>query len=198
MTDQRRGTSSGAPGPLRPRGRSGPGRGSGSGRGGRLPVPAVGSKPPLAPHRPRLTGRAAILVLVLAVLAVSYASSMRAYLQQRAQISDLLTQIDERKANISKLEREKRRYEDPAFVRAQARERFGYVMPGERSYVVLDEDGEPLDTESSLSDPSSVVDQTPDAWWGDAWASVELAGNPPKPAPVPLKEIDGSDEPTGP
>ena len=39
--------------------------------------------------RPRFTNRMAILVVVLAVLVVSYASSMRAYLQQRDQINDL-------------------------------------------------------------------------------------------------------------
>ena len=85
------------------------------------------------------TGRAAILVLVLAVLAVSYASSLRAYLQQRAHIGDVKEQIAEQQASIDDLEREKSRWDDAAFVRAQARERFGYLMPGETSYVVLDE-----------------------------------------------------------
>jgi cell division protein FtsB len=96
-----------------------------------------------APRRPRLTGRAAVLVLVVAVLAVSYASSMKAYLQQRAHIEDLKDQIATTSAEIDDLEREKRRWNDDAYVRAQARERFGYVMPGETSYVVLDEDGKP-------------------------------------------------------
>jgi hypothetical protein len=136
-------------------------------------------------------------VLVLAVLTVSYASSMRAYLQQRAHIVDLKAQIAERESDIDNLEREKRRYQDPAYVRAQARERFGYVMPGETSYVVLDENGEPLESESSLNDPASVIQQAPQAWWGDAWESVQLAGNPPKVQPPPLTEIDGSDESTG-
>ena len=136
-------------------------------------------------------------MLVLAVLTVSYASSMRAYLQQRAHIMDLKTQIAERESDIDNLEREKRRYQDPAYVRAQARERFGYVMPGETSYVVLDENGEPLESESSLNDPASVIQQAPRAWWGDAWESVQLAGNPPKVQPPPLTEIDGSDESTG-
>ena len=35
-----------------------------------------------------------MLVLVAAVLVVSYASSMRAYLQQRSHINDLHAQID--------------------------------------------------------------------------------------------------------
>ena len=55
--------------------------------------------------RSRLTGRAAVLVLVLAVLTVSYASSLRAYLEQRAHINDLKTQIAEHEANIDALER---------------------------------------------------------------------------------------------
>ena len=46
----------------------------------------------------RLTGRAAVLVLVLAVLTVSYASSLRAYLQQRSHIDDLKAQIAPREA----------------------------------------------------------------------------------------------------
>ncbi|WP_240641400.1 FtsB family cell division protein [Nocardioides ferulae] len=141
-----------------------------------------------------MTGRAAILLLVVAVLGVSYASSMRAYLEQRAHIVDLKEQIAERQAAIADLEREKDRWEDPAYVEAQARERFGYVMPGETAYVVLDEDGEPLEAESQLNDPADVLGDEPEAWWEDAWASVELAGDPPRDQAPPATQIDGSDE----
>jgi cell division protein FtsB len=161
----------------RPRGTAGP-----------VPEPGSGSR------RPRFTGRAAILVLVLAVLAVSYASSMRAYLQQRAHIQELKSQIAQREANIDQLEREKRRWRDPAYVQAQARERFGYLMPGETSYVVLDEDGRPLESRTALTDPSTVTDHTPTAWWSNGWKSVQLAGHPPKPQAPPASKIDGSRE----
>lgn len=182
----------------RPRGRTGPGRVPGGGaRTGRAPM-AASPRPGAGPERrPRLTGRAAILVLVVAVLAVSYASSMRAYLDQRAENNAYLEEIAQRSAAIDDLEREKRRWDDPAYVRAQARERLSYVMPGEISYVVLDEDGEALESESELSDPADVDVKDPEPWWGRAWESVELAGKPPKQAPPPLTEIDGSDEPTG-
>lgn len=143
-------------------------------------------------RRPRFTGRAAILVLVLAVLAVSYASSMKAYLQQRAHIQELKSQIAQREANIDDLEREKRRWRDPAYVQAQARERFGYLMPGETLYVVLDENGDPLESRTSLTDPATVADDTPTAWWASEWKSVQLAGVPPKPQAPPASEIDGS------
>ncbi len=142
-----------------------------------------------AVRRPRFTGRAAILVLVLAVLTVSYASSLRAYLQQRSQIEDLKSQIALREASIHDLEREKDRWQDPAYIEQQARE-LNYVMPGETSYVVLDENGEPLQKESSLTDPATVAKKEPTAWWSTAWQSVELAGNPPKQEPPPASKID--------
>ena len=76
----------------------------------------------------------AVLLVVVAVLVVSYASSMRAYLEQRQQINTLQQQIASSKASIAKAEREKRRWKDPAYVEAQARSRFGWVLPGETSY----------------------------------------------------------------
>jgi hypothetical protein len=118
-------------------------------------------------------------VLVLAVLAVSYASSFRAYLQQREHIADLRSQIETTGKSIDQLEREKRRWEDDAYVGQQARLRFGYVKAGENSYQVLDENGEPLDSPDTLSDPENVPEDVPTAWWETAWASIEAAGNLP-------------------
>ncbi|PWN01603.1 septum formation initiator [Nocardioides silvaticus] len=144
-------------------------------------------------RRSRLTGRAAILVLVLAVLAVSYASSLRAYLEQRNQIEALEEQIAEREASISDLEREKDRWEDPAFVMQEARKR-GYVMPGETPYVVVDANGDPL-TESELDDRSAADDAEGPAWYDGVWSSVKVAGHPPtKIQPQPPKRIVGSED----
>ncbi|WP_028644909.1 FtsB family cell division protein [Nocardioides sp. URHA0020] len=175
----------------RPGGRTGPGRVGSAGRGGVRPATADthGAGIPAVRRRPRLTGRATVLVLVLALLTISYASSMRAYLDQRSHIDDLKSQIALRQARIGDLEREKRRWEDPAYVRQQARE-LNYVMPGETAYVVLDEDGKPLDSEAELSDPSTVAPQAPTAWWSTAWRSVELAGHPPKREAPPASKID--------
>jgi hypothetical protein len=119
-----------------------------------------------------------VLVLVLAVLSVSYASSMRAYLEQKEHLASLRESIADSKANIAALEREKRRWRDEAYVEAQATERLGWVMPGEISFQVIDEDGEPLDHEDSLSDPGAVEVENEPAWWQTAWASMEAAGHP--------------------
>jgi cell division protein FtsL len=138
-----------------------------------------------------------VLVLVLAVLTVSYASSLRAYLEQRSQINELKTQIAQHEANIDALETEKDRWADPAYVQKQARERLGYVMPGEKTYLVLGEDGKPLEPAAALQDPDAVISSKPTAWWSDGWASVELAGNPPKAGKPPASEIDGTKKGTG-
>ena len=132
-----------------------------------------------------------MLVLVLAVLTVSYASSLRAYLQQRSHIAELKTAIAEREASINDLEREKQRWEDPAYVKAQARARFGYLMPGETGFQVLDENGQPLEQQATLNDPDDVLKIEPTPWWSPAWDSVELAGNPPPPQPEAPPVIDG-------
>jgi cell division protein FtsB len=145
-------------------------------------------------RKSRLTGRAAILVLVLAVLAVSYASSLRAYLQQRGQIDALQEQIDQREANIGDLRREKERWQDEEYVRQQARARFGYVPKGETPFVTVGKDGQPLDASAELGDPSTVADPDDQAWYVDAWASMKVAGDPPTKVPAPKDEIQAPKE----
>ena len=130
--------------------------------------------------RPRFTNRAAILLVVFAVLVISYASSMRAYLQQRDHINELKQQIVSSKASIARSEREKRRWHDPAYVEAQTRARFGWVMPGETSYQVLDANGNPLTGDDELTDPASIARPKPKAWWTKAYSTIEAADHPEK------------------
>ncbi|MFT4081918.1 MAG: septum formation initiator family protein [Nocardioides sp.] len=141
------------------------GRGATKGRQGR-------------PFRPRMTGRGVVLVLVLAVLVISYASSLKAYLQQRHDITALRTEIAQRQESIEELKTEKQRWRDPAYVKQQARERFGYVMPGDTSYVALDANGKRIQASSELGGKVGVS-KSPTAWWSTVWGSVELAGDPP-------------------
>jgi len=152
--------------------------------------------PPTAapePKRSRFTGRAMVLVLVLSVLTISYASSLKAYFQQHSQIQELRGQIASSESDIHRLEAEKARWNDPAYVREQARARFGYLMPGQTSYVVIGEDGKPLATQSTLSDPRTQTSSTPTAWWTTEWKSVQLAGKPPSmnQKDKPLKYLGG-------
>jgi len=134
-----------------------------------------------------------VLVLVLSVLTISYASSLKAYFQQHSQIQQLRAQISSSESSIQELESEKQRWQDPAYVKEQARARFGYLMPGQTSYVVIGQDGKPLAAQSTLSDPRTSSASTPTPWWTTEWRSVQLAGDPPSatPARKPLKYLGG-------
>jgi cell division protein FtsB len=144
----------------------------------RGPVRQRSAPPQGRPARPRFTGRAAILVLVLALLVMSYASSMRAYLQQRSDIAELRASIVKNQAAVDRLSREKKRWHDPAYVQSVAHQRFGWVLPGEIGFQVLDDNGKPMDHTDSLSAPSSVAERTRPLWWQSAWGSVVASGRP--------------------
>lgn len=181
-----------------PRGRTGPGRGSGrtgrslSGDTGSQPRTGAGrtDRPGRTVPRPRVTGRMGVFVLVMLVLVVSYASSFKAYLQQRHDIDALSSQIVEREKAIAELQDQKTRWDDPAYLEQQAREKFGYVMPGQTAYVALDANGEPIKPSGRLSSPDSVgKPQEPTAWWSEVWSSDLIAGHPPAVGTPPATKI---------
>jgi cell division protein FtsB len=190
MADERRSTR----GRSAARGRSGPGRGAAARpakqqkierrQAHRERISELADARAEEKRRSRLTGRAAILVLVLAVLAVSFASSLRAYLQQRSHIDELRTTIAQREAAIKDLQVEKDRWQDPAYVEQQARE-LGYVQVGDTPFIVLGKDGQPLGSSADLDDPTSVGSTDQRTWIDDLWASDRVAGNPPTKIPPP-------------
>jgi cell division protein FtsB len=152
------------------------------------------------PARPRFTGRAAVLVLVVALLMVSYASSMRAYLEQQRHLSDLRTSIASSQTQVDRLTREKKRWKDPAYVKTMAHQRFGWVMPGEIGFQVLDANGKPMDHTDTLSPPNSVTVATRPLWWQAAWGSVVAAGKPQvdkSQVPPPADHITAPPAPKG-
>lgn len=163
-------------------------RGGGGGRPPRASRRGAAEQPA---ERPRVTNRAVILLVVVAVLVISYASSMRAYLHQRSQILESKAQIARDTSRINELKEEKRRWNDPAYVEQQARERFGWVLPGETAYQVLDANGNPLTGDDQLTDPNSVARVKKDAWWAKVRESVDAADHPKKLVkPTPAKHLN--------
>ncbi|HYO41431.1 MAG TPA: septum formation initiator family protein [Nocardioidaceae bacterium] len=118
-------------------------------------------------------------MLVLALLMVSYASSARAFLEQRSHLASLRASIASSQADVDRLSRERKRWKDPAFISMTAHQRFGWVLPGEIGFQVLDEDGTPLDHSDSLTPPEVVTEATRPLWWQSAWGSVVAAGGAP-------------------
>ena len=73
------------------------------------------------------------------------------YIVMQTQINQLQAKLDAAKENLENITEEKRRWDDPVYIRAQARDRLFYVVPGEISYLVLDADG------LNLSDTTGTV-----------------------------------------
>ncbi|MFE0728283.1 FtsB family cell division protein [Streptomyces antibioticus] len=89
-------------------------------------------------RRSRLTGRAALLALVLCTLIVALAYPMRQYVSQRAEIADLEREKRQAAERVEELRDLKARWQDDAYAEQQIRLRLHYVLPGETGYVVID------------------------------------------------------------
>jgi hypothetical protein len=68
---------------------------------------------------------------------LSVAVPLRTYLSQRAEIADQRRQQQQLGDQLTELQQRKEQLSDPAQVEADARQRLGYVRPGETPYVVV-------------------------------------------------------------
>lgn len=94
--------------------------------------------------RQRLLGRLnfdaqAITIALVAVVAIfSLAPELQIWYTQQVTIADLKKQNEATRNALAQMKDDLKRWDDPAYVRAQARNRLFYVMPGEISFLVMD------------------------------------------------------------
>ncbi|MCW2811584.1 MAG: hypothetical protein JWP61_2042 [Friedmanniella sp.] len=139
----------------------------------------------MAALRPNLTARAVALVVVLLILVISFASSLRIYYAQAHEIAATQAQITASQERIAALQGELGRWDDAAYIRTQARERLGWVVPGETGFKVVGADGKPLGGGVEITSEAAPAPVTPaDAWYAKLWGSVAAADDP-TPAPDP-------------
>ncbi|WOQ16094.1 FtsB family cell division protein [Raineyella sp. W15-4] len=144
-----------------------------------------------AEERPRSAGPSAALRLVLlgtvvGVLVISAAASLQIYFRQQRQLAELRTAITQRQQAIDDLNRQLASWNDPAYVRQQARQRLGWVMPGETGYRVIGADGKPLEGARLDSQRSDQATPATDAWWMKMWGSATTADRPTPASDVPV------------
>ncbi|MCT2592959.1 septum formation initiator family protein [Streptomyces sp. N2-109] len=120
-----------------------------------------------APRRSRLTGRAALLALVVCSMVVALAYPMRQYISQRADIEDERRQVQETGEQVRDLRELKARWQDQAFVEQQARRHLHFVRPGETSYILPDGTAE-----SGLPQDHGGTDRP---WYEKLWSGVDEA-----------------------
>jgi len=135
--------------------------------------------------------------VVLLILTISYASSLRIYFAQAHEIAATKAEIATRQQRIAELETEVARWDIPDYVRTQARERLGWVVPGETGYKVVDANGKPLGGGAEITVDTPEPQKPQDAWWDKLWGSVEAADQPApvKAKPKPPKPITDKTKP---
>ncbi|MEU5091433.1 septum formation initiator family protein [Streptomyces sp. NPDC021356] len=118
-------------------------------------------------RRSRLTGRAALLALVVCSLVVALAYPMRQYVAQRADIADLRRQKAQAQQRVEQLRDLKARWRDDAYAEQQIRQRLHYVLPGETGYTMV----EPGPVKRSRAEQGAA--RRP--WYTNVWYGVDKA-----------------------
>src|ERR1700733_10073059 len=138
--------------------------------------------------------RAAILAAVVCVLTLTIAGPVRTYFGQRTEMKQLAASEAALRQQIGDLQQQKVKLADPAYIAAQARERLGFVMPGEVPYQVQ------LPPNAALpADPGSAptAAATNDPWYTSLWHTIADSPHGPS-TPAPPLPAPPSPLPPGP
>lgn len=125
----------------------------------------------------QITVRTLVLFLVVLMAFIVLAPTLRAYVSQAEQQRTLVAQMEAAEERNAHLQRTIDRWEDPAYIQAQARERLGFVHPGETAYLVVDPEtvtGEEVDSDPRDDGPVIVPQVGP--WYITVVDSVRAAG----------------------
>lgn len=102
----------------------------------------------------RLSGFTVLMLGLLILAIIVLAPNLRILIDQRQQIAALQATVDETEVSVNKLTKDQARWDDPAYIVSQARERLFYVFPGDVSYLVVGDassattaDGLPISTQ---------------------------------------------------
>ena len=115
----------------------------------------------------RLTGRVAVLAVVICAIALSLAYPVREYVAQRRQIDQLVAEQQTMLAQVRSLEAEQVRLSNRSYVEQVARQDLDMCFPGTQCYVV---EGGPSPTGNAVTQRSG-----PAPWYDKLWQSVQQA-----------------------
>jgi cell division protein FtsB len=117
------------------------------------------------------SGRLLALAVVMIAITVMLAPTVKIYVDKSAEIAALEADIAARKAEQNSLKQQVSRWQDPNYVKQQARDRINMVMPGETGYWVFGSD-EPAGTSSGQAGTGSAEDPANLPWVDALWESI--------------------------
>ena len=121
-----------------------------------------------------------VLAGVVALAIALVLPSIRVYLAQQDELAQLRAERDAAQGEVDDLNAQIARWNDPAYVVAQARERLAYVLPGETPFRVVDPEFVTASAEGSAAAMSApgAFETTP--WYDDMWGSIVAVGEGPQ------------------
>ncbi|MFT4233965.1 MAG: septum formation initiator family protein [Microbacterium sp.] len=123
----------------------------------------------------RLGGFTVIMLILVVLAAFVLVPTASTYVQQRQRIDALKHAVQVSQEQIDALDAERDRWDDDAYIVAQARERLFYVMPGEVAYLIVD-DLDETDEPTDQAPVSSEVTESDGHWTSTLLQSVIGAG----------------------
>jgi cell division protein FtsB len=129
-------------------------------------------------RRRGITGRALVLGAVLILLAVVLAPPLHRYLGARGALQQAEQQRGEDQRQLAALRHQLARWDEPAYIEQQARDRLQFAMPGDTVYVVI-RPGEKTGVGGQQQRDTQAV-QIPGGTWNERlWGSVLTADSTP-------------------
>jgi cell division protein FtsB len=120
-----------------------------------------------------ISTRLLILFIVLFAMAVTLAPPTQHYFAQRAQISALESSVESNKKKLQEARAELESWQDPNYVRSQARSRLHFILPGERQYIILG-----VESDESSDDSAAINQDFPLGvpWYSRIISSITSVG----------------------
>jgi cell division protein FtsB len=131
------------------------------------PSPAQAAAMAAVARSTKLTGRAALLAVVICAIALSLAYPVREYIAQRQQIDQLLAQQQAISEQVKALQGENVQLSQTWYIEQEARDQLHMCFPQEQCYQVVS--GQ--QAKASVAKPQAVADP----WYAKLWDSVQKA-----------------------
>lgn len=125
----------------------------------------------------RFSGFSLLMLGIIVLFVVVLAPSLRTLIQQQEQIAQQQHEVAAQKSDVAQKKKDVARWDDPAYIEAQARDRLLYVYPGEQSFLVMGEGSGTRSDDAPTTDsgtPVSSTVQTPKVDWVQAMLSSVL------------------------
>ena len=117
------------------------------------------------------SGRMLALFVVMIAITIMLAPTVKIFFEKRAEIAALQADISNKQAQQDELRRQVSRWQDPNYVKQQARDRINMVMPGETGYWVFGSDL-PAGSTSGAAGAGSAQDPAELPWVDSLWDSI--------------------------